>query len=113
MGNELQRIQEIITFRTQFNGDIEIELDPYTTERINDDDKERDKSEKTFMQFGFLFRYKGWQLALETVGLLKEKYPDIFFTGLCSESPYAKVEHQIYYNELMELASRLNIKENI
>lgn len=71
------------------------------------------KSEKTFMQFGFLFRYKGWENSIRATAILKEKYPDIFFTGLCSESPYAKVEHQIYYNELMELASRLNIKENI
>jgi O-antigen biosynthesis alpha-1,2-mannosyltransferase len=71
------------------------------------------KSEKTFIQFGFLFRYKGWQHALEAVGLLKDKYPDIFFTGLCSESPYAKLEHQIYYNELMNLIEKLEITENV
>jgi O-antigen biosynthesis alpha-1,2-mannosyltransferase len=71
------------------------------------------KSQHTFMQQGFLFRYKGWGLAFETVALLKNKYPDIFFTGLCSESPYAAWEHQAYYNELMDLATRLNIKENI
>ena len=70
-------------------------------------------SDKTIVQFGFLFRYKGWQLALEAVALLKEKHPDVFFTGLCSESPYAKLEHQVYYNELMELASKLGILENI
>src|ERR1700722_7193009 len=36
------------------------------------------KSDKTFMQFGFLFRYKGWQLALEAVSILKKKYPNVF-----------------------------------
>lgn len=71
------------------------------------------KTDKTFMQFGFLFRYKGWQLALETVAILRKKYPDVFFTGLCSESPYAKTEHHVYYNELMELVSKLDIRENI
>ena len=71
------------------------------------------KSDKTFMQFGFLFRYKGWRQALEATAILKEKYPDIFFTGLCSESPYAKLEHQVYYNELMELAGKLGITENV
>lgn len=70
-------------------------------------------SDKTIVQFGFLFRYKGWQLALEAVALLKEKHPDVFFTGLCSESPYAKLDHQVYYNELMELAGKLGILENI
>lgn len=71
------------------------------------------KSEHTFMQFGFLFRYKGWQLALEAVAILKEKYPDVFFTGLCSESPYVKADHQIYYNELMDVIDRLDIKNNV
>jgi glycosyltransferase involved in cell wall biosynthesis len=71
------------------------------------------RSPHTFVQQGFLLRYKGWQLALEAVAILKEKYSDVFFTGLCSESPYAKTEHQIYYNELMTLAEKLGIKNNI
>lgn len=71
------------------------------------------KSEKTFMQFGFGFRYKGWENAIQAAAILKEKYPDTFFTGLFSESPYAKVEHQIYYNELMALVEKLNLTENV
>jgi glycosyltransferase involved in cell wall biosynthesis len=65
------------------------------------------------MQFGFGFRYKGWELSLRAVSLLKDKYPDIFFTGLFSESPFNKMEHEIYYNELMDLAKELGIQENI
>jgi glycosyltransferase involved in cell wall biosynthesis len=65
------------------------------------------------MQFGFGFRYKGWENSIEAVAILKQKYPDVFFTGLFSESPYAKAEHQIYYNELMELVDRLDIRENV
>lgn len=71
------------------------------------------KSEKTFMQMGFLFRYKGWENSIRATAILKQKYTDVFFTGLCSESPYAKVEHQIYYNELMQLIEDLNVQENV
>jgi glycosyltransferase involved in cell wall biosynthesis len=71
------------------------------------------KSDKTFLQFGFGFRYKGWENAIKATAILKEKYPDIFFTGLFSESPYCKTDHQIYYNELMLLVDDLKITENI
>jgi glycosyltransferase involved in cell wall biosynthesis len=71
------------------------------------------KSEKTFMQFGFGFRYKGWENSIRATAILKEKYPDVFFTGLFSESPYAKMDHQIYYNELMNLVNELGVQENV
>lgn len=71
------------------------------------------KSEKTFMQFGFGFRYKGWENSIYATAILKEKYPDVFFTGLFSESPYAKLEHQVYYNELMDIVNRLGLHENV
>lgn len=71
------------------------------------------KTEKTFLQFGFGFRYKGWENSIRATAVLKEKYPDVFFTGLFSESPYSKYEHQVYYNELMNLVSDLGIQENV
>lgn len=71
------------------------------------------KSEKTFMQFGFGFRYKGWENSIRATAILKQKYPDVFFTGLFSESPYSKLDHQIYYNELMNLVGELGIQENV
>lgn len=71
------------------------------------------KSDRTFMQFGFGFRYKGWENAVRAAAILKQKYPDVFFTGLFSESPYAKMDHQIYYNELMRLVDKLDIRDNI
>lgn len=71
------------------------------------------KSEKTFLQFGFGFRYKGWENSIRATAILKEKYPDVFFTGLFSESPYNKTDHQIYHNELMNLVSQLQITENV
>lgn len=71
------------------------------------------KSNKTFMQFGFGFRYKGWENAIRATAILAQKYPDVFFTGLFSESPYAKVDHQIYYNELTRLIDQLGIRSNV
>lgn len=71
------------------------------------------KSEKTFMQFGFGFRYKGWENSVRATAILKQKYPDVFFTGLFSESPYNEAEHGLYYNELMELVKKLDVEENV
>ena len=42
-----------------------------------------------------------------------DKYPDIFFTGLCSESVLNKNYHQSYYLQLMELIDELGIQENV
>jgi glycosyltransferase involved in cell wall biosynthesis len=71
------------------------------------------KSEKTFLQFGFGFRYKGWENSIKATAILKEKYPDVFFTGLFSESEHNKTEHDFYYNELMELVEKLDVNENV
>jgi glycosyltransferase involved in cell wall biosynthesis len=71
------------------------------------------KSDHTFMQFGFGFRYKGWENAIKTVAILKNKFPSVFFTGLFSESDFSFSEHQIYYDELMSLVKSLKIEENV
>jgi len=71
------------------------------------------KTERTFMQFGFGFRYKGWELSIKAVSILKEKYPDIFFTGLFSESEFNKMEHEVYYNELMDEIVALGLQDNV
>lgn len=71
------------------------------------------KTNRTFMQFGFGFRYKGWENAIRATAVLKQKYPDVFFTGLFSESLHNKVEHQLYYMELMNLVSELKLEENV
>lgn len=71
------------------------------------------KSDRTFLQFGFGFRYKGWENSIRATAILAQKYPDVFFTGLFSESPFNRVEHQMYYNELMSLVEQLGIQENV
>jgi glycosyltransferase involved in cell wall biosynthesis len=71
------------------------------------------KSDHTFMQFGFGFRYKGWENSIKAAAILRKKFPNVFFTGLFSESPHNLGEHQMYYNELMELVEELGVQENV
>lgn len=71
------------------------------------------KSDHTVIQQGFGFRYKGWELSIRAVAILKQKYSDVFFTGLFSESPYNMIEHQMYYDELMLLVKELGVEENV
>src|ERR1700686_1354773 len=71
------------------------------------------KSEHNFLQVGFGLKYKAFEDSIIAVSLLKEKYPDIFFTAIFSEAPNSKYEHEIYYQELVKLIEQLNIKENV
>lgn len=71
------------------------------------------KSKHTLLQFGFGFRYKGWELALETVSILKKSLPDIFFTGIFSTPAYSTTELDQYYDEILELINKLDIRENV
>lgn len=71
------------------------------------------KSKKTVIQFGFGFRYKGWEKSLEAIALLKPNHPDVFFTGLFSESVYSKPEHDQYFFELQRLITKYGIEENV
>ncbi len=71
------------------------------------------KSDHTFVTQGFSFRYKRFEDCIRAVAILKEKYSDVFFTGLLAESPFNEVEHQIYYEELVQLSKELNVESNI
>jgi len=71
------------------------------------------KSDATFMQIGFGFKYKAFEDCIKATALLKETYPNIFFTALFSESPHAKIEHDSYYNYLIELTNELKVQDNV
>lgn len=71
------------------------------------------RSNHTFIQFGFGLKYKNWEFSIKTVSILKEKYPDIFFTGLFSEAINNKEVHDVYYAELMDLVEELELEENV
>lgn len=71
------------------------------------------RTEHTFITSGFGFPYKNFSTSIGAVSLLKDKYPDIFFTLLFTESPFNKIGHQSYYEELMALIKKLNVQENV
>jgi len=71
------------------------------------------RSEHTFVQFGFGFRYKGWENSIRAAAILKQKYPDVFFTGLFSESPYCATEHEAYAQDLKKLVAELGVEDNV
>jgi glycosyltransferase involved in cell wall biosynthesis len=71
------------------------------------------RSEHTFMSAGFSYAYKGVDNSIRAVAILREKYPDVFFTGLLSESMHSRAEHSSLYNELMELVEELGVQDNV
>jgi glycosyltransferase involved in cell wall biosynthesis len=71
------------------------------------------KSEHTFVQVGFGFKYKNFEDGIKATATLKEKYQDVFFTILFSESPHNKSNHQYYYNELISLIDKLDVSNNV
>ena len=71
------------------------------------------KTPHTFMQFGFGFEYKGWENSLKACAELKKKYPDVFFTGVFSESKFSKGFHDRYFDRLQELIEQLGIRQNV
>jgi glycosyltransferase involved in cell wall biosynthesis len=71
------------------------------------------KSEHTFVQVGFGFKYKNFEDGIKATAILKQKYDDVFFTILFSESPHNKSNHQFYYDELIALIEKLEVKNNV
>lgn len=68
-------------------------------------------SRHTLIQFGFGFPYKGWENSIKVVAKLKEKYPDVFFTGLLSQRWATARDPMIA--QLNALAKDLGVTENI
>jgi glycosyltransferase involved in cell wall biosynthesis len=69
----------------------------------------------TVVQAGFPNKYKGLNRALEAISILKKndtKFKNIFFSYLMSETGRSPIADQNYYDELMELAEKLDVVEN-
>lgn len=65
------------------------------------------------MSSGFGFRYKSIETSILATAILKDKFPDVFFTCLFSESPQNNGEHQLYFNELTALVEKLGVQQNV
>jgi glycosyltransferase involved in cell wall biosynthesis len=67
------------------------------------------------VQFGFGFSYKGVDVALEAIAILKkrsDKFKDIFYTYLCSENSSCKNINNSYYDGVKKKISELGLEDN-
>jgi glycosyltransferase involved in cell wall biosynthesis len=71
------------------------------------------RSQHNFLQIGFLLRYKCLETSIKAVALLKDEFPDVFFTGICSETDFNSIEHTTYYNELLGLVNDLGLINHV
>lgn len=74
------------------------------------------QNEHAIIQFGFGFDYKGLDCAIEAVDILKnrsEKFKDIFYCYLCSESNHTRSIQNRYYSEIRELVEKRGLGDNI
>jgi glycosyltransferase involved in cell wall biosynthesis len=67
----------------------------------------------SIIQFGFGFRYKGWHRSLDIVARVKEKYPEVFFTGIYSVPEAAGQDVHDYYRELQDLVDHFDLRDNV
>lgn len=66
--------------------------------------------------FGFGFKYKGIETAIDAVKYLKDtdpKFKNILYIYVCSESQASKGIHQNYYNILSEKVEKEGLQDNI
>lgn len=70
----------------------------------------------TVVQFGFGFRYKGVEEAIKAIAHLihtDEKFKELYYIYLCSESENNKALHNAYYKELKNLCKELGVEKNV
>lgn len=70
----------------------------------------------TIMQFGFGFRYKGVDRALQAISRLVHgdpKFKNLYYFYLCSSNTHNQISNQEYCDYLMKLAEELNIRDNV
>lgn len=69
------------------------------------------------IQFGFGFNYKGVDCAIDAVQHLKEQHPekfkDIFFCYMCTESPHTRQIQNDYYNYLNSKVEEFHLQDNV
>jgi glycosyltransferase involved in cell wall biosynthesis len=67
------------------------------------------------VQFGFGFFYKGVDRAIEAVSILKkqEKFKDIYYVYLCSDSGHFDAVHTQYYSFLLNKIKELGVEDNV
>jgi len=74
------------------------------------------QNEYTVIQFGFGFEYKGVDVAVDAVQMLKEKDPkfkDLFYCYMCSESVHTRTLQEKYYKQIRNQVQEMGLEENV
>lgn len=71
------------------------------------------RTNNTMIQFGFGFEYKGWEVAIEAVEILKEKYPDVFYLMLFSESQFVMDHHEAQHERIRQMIKDRDLEDNV
>lgn len=67
----------------------------------------------TIFQYGFGGRHKGWEFAIDTVEILKNKFPDVIYLGVFNVPVGGEVHTQLYHLELLERIKQKGLTENV
>jgi glycosyltransferase involved in cell wall biosynthesis len=74
------------------------------------------QNDYSVIQFGFGFGYKGVDIAIDAIEILKNsdpKFKDIFYCYLCSENPHTRNIHQEYYEYLKNKVTLASLTDNV
>lgn len=65
----------------------------------------------SIFQYGFGGSHKGWDFAIETVGLLTEKYPDVIYVGVFNVPLFET--NDAYFRKLLDLVKKKGLEKNV
>jgi glycosyltransferase involved in cell wall biosynthesis len=68
--------------------------------------------EYSIFQYGFGSRHKGWEVALDVVELLKEKYPSLIYIGQFSLAEYGHEGQTAYHRQLLEMIEKRGLGQH-
>lgn len=69
--------------------------------------------ENTIFQYGFGGRHKGWEFAIDTIELLRAKYPDVLYLGVFNLPVGGEFHANNYHQELLDLVKKKDLVKNV
>ena len=66
----------------------------------------------SIFQYGFGGTHKGWEFAIDTVGHLVAKYPEVIYVGVFNVSSVTSA-NTVYYRSLLDLIKKKQLENNV
>jgi glycosyltransferase involved in cell wall biosynthesis len=70
-------------------------------------------SEHSIFQYGFGATHKGWEIAIDVVEILKEKYPDLIYVGVFNLSDFDAAAQTEYHKKLLDIILSRGLEKNV